>query len=46
MENKRATKLNRETDKWMKMDNEFDHANQILESRKKLLSNVGTYSNG
>lgn len=46
MENKRAAYLNRESEKWMKMDKEFDHANSILNKRKNLLSDVGTYSNG
>lgn len=46
LENRRAAHLGRETEKWMKMDHEFDHATNILNKRKELLSDVGTYSNG
>jgi len=46
LEQRRAEKLNRESEKWLRMDQEFDHANQILENKKKTHSEAGTYSNG
>lgn len=46
MENKRAAYLQRETDKWDRMDRDFNHCQQILDHKKKTQSEAGTYSNG
>ena len=46
MENKRAAHLQRETDKWSRMDNDFNHVQEILDHKKKTQSEAGTYSNG
>lgn len=46
MENKRAAHLQRETDKWNKMDSEFNHCQEILDHKKRTQSEAGTYSNG
>jgi hypothetical protein len=36
IENKRAAHLARETEKWMKMDHEFEHANDVISKKKEL----------
>lgn len=46
IENKRAAHLARETEKWMKMDHEFEHANDVISKKKELFQDVGTYGNG
>ena len=46
MENKRAAYLQRESNKWEKMDKDFNHCQDILDNKKKSQSEAGTYSNG
>lgn len=46
LENKRATYLQRETDKWNRMDNDFNHCQEILDNKKRTQTEAGTYSNG
>lgn len=46
LENKRAVHLQRETDKWGKMDQEFQHCQEVLDHKKRTQSEAGTYSNG
>lgn len=46
LENKRAAYLQRETEKWGRMDSDFNHVQQVLDHKKKTQSEAGTYSNG
>jgi len=46
IETKRAQHLQREECKWNRMENDFQHANKIIEQKRSNFQDAGTYSNG